>query len=316
MRGVFLDWKSLDRNDLDKTVIEQGLDELELFPETSPEQAGARIAGADVVISNKVVLDAQILQQAKKLKLICVAATGYNNIDLDTARSLGIVVCNVRAYATPSVAQHVFMLLLNLYRSFSSYQQAVQSGQWSNSHQFCLLDFPINELSGKTIGIIGYGELGQAVARLAEAFGMSVLIAKRNSEDTRPDRTELSVLLAQADVITLHCPLTESNQDMISKKELALMKPEAVLINAARGGLVNEQALADALIQKQIAAAAVDVLSKEPPDKDNPLLTLNMPNLIVTPHIAWASRESRQRMVEMIADNINAYSTGTPVNQL
>jgi glycerate dehydrogenase len=316
MRGVFLDWKSLDQDDLDKTVLEQGLDELELYSETSPEEVVARIAKADVVISNKVVLDAGILQQAKKLKLICVAATGYNNVDIKTAKSLGIVVCNVRAYATPSVAQHVFMLLLNLYRNFTSYQKAVKSGQWSESHQFCLLDFPITELSGKTIGIIGYGELGKAVAKLAEAFGMSVLIAKRNSEDTRPDRTELSTLLAEADVVTLHCPLTEFNRDLIGKKELGLMKPEAVLINAARGGLVNEQALADALMQKQIAAAAVDVLSKEPPDTDNPLLTLNLPNLIVTPHIAWASRESRQRMVEAVANNIAAYSHGTPENQL
>ena len=316
MRGVFLDWKSLDQNDLDVTVLQQVLDELELYPETQAGQTPARIAHADVVISNKVVLDQQSLQQNQNLKLICVAATGYNNIDLQAAKAKGIVVCNVRAYATPSVAQHVFMLLLNLYRNFPRYQTAIKAGQWSRSSQFCLLDYPIAELSGKTMGIIGFGELGQAVAKLAQAFGMSVLIAKRNEQDQRPGRVGLNTLLQQADVVSLHCPLTEDNYHFIAANELQQMKPTAVLVNTARGGLVDEDALVNALKQQQIAAAAIDVLSKEPPLIDNPLLNLDLPNLIITPHIAWASRESRQRMLEAIASNIRAYQNGQPQNQL
>lgn len=315
MKGVFLDLASLDNADLNLSHLEVVLDDWEFYPHTQASQLIDRLQGVEVVVSNKVMLSREILTAADGLQLICVAATGTNNVDLDAARELGIAVTNVRAYGTASVVQHVFALMLSLQRRIPAYQQAVRQGRWQQSDFFCLLDFPIEELTGKVLGIIGYGELGQAVAKTAACFDMQVRIAQRNADDTRPDRVPLEVLLAEADVLSLHCPLTEENRGMIDEAQLRLMKPDAILINAARGGLVNEAALAKALKNDWIAAAGIDVLEQEPPDGSSPLLA-EIPNLILTPHIAWASRTARQRLLNQLVDIIREYRTGTIINRV
>ena len=314
MRGVFLDRESLDRGDLDFSDLNRVLPDLRCYPATAPAELAARLAEAEVVISNKVVLDAAALERAPHLKLICIAATGVNNVDVPTATAQGITVCNCRGYATPAVVQHVFALLLAFCTRWPEYQQAVRAGRWQRASQFCLLDFPIRELAGKTLGIVGYGELGRGVARVAEAFGMRVLIAQRpGTVETLEDRTPLPVLLPQVDVLSLHCPLTPATRGLIGAWELALMRRDAFLINTARGGLVDEALLADALRQGALGGAGVDVLSLEPPAHGNPLLAPDIPNLIVTPHSAWGSRESRQRLVGQLVENIQSYRAGAPV---
>lgn len=314
MLGVFLDRDSLHDHDLDFSELDRIVPDLRYFQATTPQQVAERIAEAEVVISNKVVLDATALQQAQRLRLICVAAIGVNNVDLAAAAQLGITVCNCRGYGTPAVVQHVFALLLELMVHLSDYSQAVREGRWQQSSQFCLLDFPIRELAGKTLGIIGYGELGRGVARVAEAFGMQVLIAQRpGTVEPEEGRVPLPILLPQVDVLSLHCPLTPETRGLIGAWELALMRRDAILINTARGGLVDEALLAAALRQGALGGAGVDVLSLEPPVDGNPLLAPDIPNLIVTPHSAWGSRESRQRMVAQLAENIQAYQDGEPL---
>ena len=315
MNGVFLDTQSLDTGDLDFKALKKNLTKWEFHGATHSDQTKDRIKNAEVVVSNKIVLDKDILKSAKKLKLICVAATGTNNIDLTTAKKLGITVCNVTGYATPSVVQHVFALILGLATKLPDYQRAVRENRWQYSKQFCLLDYPIDEIAGKTMGIVGYGELGKAVAKAAEAFGLNVVIAKRpGSKTNQKDRIVLKTLLPQVDILTLHTPLADNTKNLIGKKELALMKPTALLINTARGGIVNEQALADALRDGYLGGAGFDVLSQEPPLPRNPLLAADIPNLILTPHIAWASRASRQRLLDQISANISAFLAGTPRN--
>ena len=316
MRAVFLDWNSLDAGDLDSRSLDAVVDDLQFYNDTKSEQIIERISDAQVVITNKVVLDSTVLSQAKQLRLICIAATGYNNVDLDAAYLRNITVCNIRAYATPSVVQHVFMFILSLYRRYGDYQKAIKSGKWPLSSQFCILDFPISELGGKTLGIIGYGELGQAVAKIAEAFGMKVLIAKRELNDGREGRVSLDDLLSNSDVVSLHCPQDEKNRHLIGKNELLQMRKNSLLINTARGGLIDEHALLWALTEGEIAGAGLDVLSKEPPSEDHILLSQDLPNLIITPHIAWASLESRQRLLDQLAENIKAFVTGYPQNKL
>jgi len=314
MLGVFLDRDSLDRNDLDFSGLDRVLPNWRYYPATAPAEVAARIESAEVVISNKVVLDAAAIRQAPRLKLIGVAATGVNNVDLPAAMARGITVCNCRGYGTPAVVQHVFALLLALYTRWPDYQNAARDGRWQHASQFCLLDFPIRELAGKTLGIIGYGELGQGVARIAEAFGMRVLVAQRpGTVDATEERVPLPVLLPQVDVLSLHCPLTPETRGLIGAWELALMRRDAILINTARGGLVDEALLADALRRGALGGAGVDVLSLEPPADGNPLLAPDIPNLIVTPHCAWGSRESRQRLVGQLAENIQSWLDGAPV---
>lgn len=314
MRGVFLDQDSLGGGDLDFSVLERVLPDLHYYPATAPDQVAARITEATVVISNKVRLDAATLQDAPHLKLIVVAATGVNNVDLAAAAARGITVCNCRGYATPAVVQHVFALLLALVTRWPDYQQAVRAGRWQRASHFCLLDFPIRELAGMALGIVGYGELGQGVARVAEAFGMRVLIAQRpGSLETLAGRLPLPVLLPQIDVLSLHCPLTPETQGLIGAWELALLPRDAFLINTARGGLIDEALLADALRQGALGGAGVDVLSLEPPVDGNPLLAPDIPNLIVTPHSAWGSYAARQRLLEQVAENIAAWQAGTPL---
>ncbi|MDZ7621982.1 MAG: 2-hydroxyacid dehydrogenase [Candidatus Competibacteraceae bacterium] len=317
MLGVFLDRDSLDRNDLDFSGLDRVLPNWRYYPATAPAEVAARIEEAEVVISNKVALDAAAIRQASRLKLIGVAATGVNNVDLPAAAARGITVCNCRGYGTPAVVQHVFALLLALYTRWPDYQQAARDGRWQHASQFCLLDFPIRELAGKTLGIIGYGELGQGVARVAEAFGMRVLVAERpGAVDATEERVPLPVLLPQVDVLSLHCPLTPETRGLIGAWELALMRRDAILINTARGGLVDEALLADALRRGALGGAGVDVLSLEPPVDGNPLLAPDIPNLIVTPHCAWGSRESRQRLVGQLAENIQSWLDGTPVRMV
>ncbi len=308
--AAFLDLDSVDRGDLDLSKINAAVDRWQWYGLVKDDELHEALANVDVVVSNKVVLTDDHLSRVKNLKLVCIAATGTNNIDLEAAARNNIAVCNVHGYATSSVVQHVFSLLLALTTRINEYTSAVRQGDWSRSQFFCLLDYPVRELAGKTIGIVGYGDLGKAVAKIAEAFGMKVLLAKRNSEDERPGRITLHELLPQVDVLSLHCPLTGENRGMIGADELVLMKKDAVLINTARGGLVDEEALLDALKAHQLGGAGLDVLEQEPPPVDYPMLKAELPNLIITPHTAWVSRESRQRLIDEIALNIKAFKAG------
>ena len=314
LNGVFLDLETVDQADLDLSHLKQALPHWQFYSATTRDETAERIQDAAIVITNKVILDRDCLSQAEQLRLICVAATGTNNVDLKAAHDLGITVTNVAGYATPSVVQHVFSLMLALTTRLTDYHQAVAEGAWQQSSQFCLLNFPIRELAGKRLGIIGYGELGRAVADVAKAFGMKILTAERPGGTAQPDRVPLEELLPQVDILSLHCPLAENTKNLIGQKELALMKKGALLINTARGGIVDEAALASALRSGEIGGAGVDVLIQEPPVKGNPLLESDIPNLIITPHIAWASQESRQRLVDELVANIEAYRQGEARN--
>ena len=314
MLGVFLDRDSLDCGDLDFGGLDRVLPNLDYYPATTPDRVAARIAEAEMVISNKVVLDAVALQQARRLRLICIAATGVNHVDLAAAAQAGVTVCNCRGYGTAAVVQHVFALLLALCARLPEYRQAMRDGRWQRASQFCLLDYPIRELADKTLGIVGYGELGRGVARVAEAFGMRVVLAQRpGTVEPEEGRVPLPILLPQVDVLSLHCPLTPETRGLIGPWELALMRRDAILINTARGGLVDEAMLADALRKGALGGAGVDVLSLEPPVAGNPLLAPDIPNLIVTPHCAWGSRESRQRLVEQLVENVRGFLDNAPV---
>ncbi len=315
-RAVFLDFSPLDQGDLDLTPLQSAFDELICHAQTSETQLIERLQGAEVAIVNKIALDDTVFAACPDLKLILVAATGVNNIDLSAARQRGIVVSNCQGYGTATVAQHTLMLLLALATRLPDYQGAVARGRWQESGQFCLLDFPIVELAGKTLGVLGHGELGSAVARLAEALGMQVLTGNLPGRPPRADRLELDALLPQVDALTLHCPLTEQTRNLIGARELQLMKPSAFVINTARGGLIDEQALADTLRNGHLGGAATDVLISEPPSNDNPLLAADVPRLIVTPHSAWGSREARQRIVGQMAENAEAFYAGTPRRQV
>ena len=314
MRGVFLDDHTLTDGDLSLDGLRVVLDELTLCGKTAPADVTEAIQGATVVITNKVVLDSATLESAPALRLVCVAATGTNNIDMTATARLGITVCNVRAYATASVVEHVFMVILALSRRLQSHLQAVREGDWCRADRFSLLDFPFRGLAGRTLGIIGYGELGQAVAVAAGAFGMQVLVAQRPGTAVQAGRVAVTELLARSDIVSLHCPLTEQTRNLITAKEFDCMRHDAILVNTARGGIVNEADLATALRDGRIGGAAVDVLSEEPPVNGNPLLDTALPNLIVTPHIAWASIQSRQNLVDALAANIRAFRQGKPVN--
>lgn len=306
-RGVFLDLASIDRGDLDRSALLDSCRVWDLHPATAPEQVVERIRRAQVVVTNKVVLDATLLRGAPSLRLVCVAATGTNNVDLDAATRLGIQVRNVRGYATASVVQHVFALILSHFTRLADYRAAVARGDWSRSDHFCLLDYPIEAVDGRTLGIVGLGELGRAVARIAQCLGMEVLVSQRPGGDSRTGRLPLSELLPRVDVLSLHCPLTPETQGLIGPNELARMRPDALLVNTARGGIVDERALVAALRAGRIGGAALDVLSQEPPPPTLPILAPDIPNLILTPHVAWASRAARQRLLDGVAANIVHY---------
>ncbi|MCB1529451.1 MAG: 2-hydroxyacid dehydrogenase [Rhodospirillales bacterium] len=314
-KGVGLDFETYRPEELDLTALEGTLERWDIHYHTKPDEIAQRIEGAHVVISNKVVLTREIIENAPDLKLIAVAATGVNNVDLEAAKEAGVTVCNVTNYATEAVTQHVFALILALATGLTQYNDIVRQGRWQASRTFSILDFPITELAGKTLGIVGHGTLGRGVEAIARAFGMEVLIAERpGAGDIREGRRPFEDVLKQSDILTLHCPLTPETENLITAKELAMMKDSAFLINTARGGVVNEQDLADALRAGTIAGAGVDVLSREPPREGNPLLEPDVPNIIVTPHTAWASREARQRLMDQLAENIAAFKSGTPRN--
>ncbi|MET0086721.1 MAG: 2-hydroxyacid dehydrogenase [Sedimenticola sp.] len=315
-KAVFLDLETVSRDDIDLSPLDATPYEWQYHHATLPAETRERIAGAELVVSNKVVLDVDTLQQSSGLKLVCIAATGTNNVDLTRAGELGIAVTNVAGYSTPAVVQHVFALVLSLTTRLFDYRTALQDGAWQRSDQFCLLDFPIRELQGKRLGIVGYGALGSAVAQVAEAFGMEILIAQRPGGEPAPGRLPLDELLPRVDVLSLHCPLTEQTRNLIGDRELALMKNDALLINTARGGIVDETALSAALRSGQLGGAGIDVLGVEPPREGNPLLEPGIPNLVVTPHTAWASRESRQRLIDGVAENIRAYLAGEVRNRV
>ena len=315
MRGVFLDAGSLRPDELDLSALYQAVPNLTLYGQTDVSATVDRIRLADIVICNKTRMVRESLGHAPNLKLIAVAATGVDNVDVEAAKEKAILVCNARGYSTPSVVQMTFTMILALMTRLLDYHQATSSGAWQKSSQYCLLTFPFSELAGKTIGIFGYGEIGRAVSQAAQGFGMVPLIAERRGmTDVRDNRRAFEEVLAHADIVTVHCPLLPETKGLIAREEIALMKKDALLINAARGGVVDEIALRDALRQGRIAGAGVDVLTNEPPTEGNPLLNEDIPHLIVTPHIAWASREARQRLVDQIAENIHAFEQGTPKN--
>lgn len=307
MKAVFLDADTLG-HDVDLSPIESVTGDLLLHGHTAPDQVPDRIRDFDTVLVNKVVLTRAHFEACPGLKTVAVVATGLNNIDLEAARDHGVTVLNVTNYGRSTVAQHTMALILALATRLLDYDADVRAGRWADSDMFCLMNHPIMELEGRTLGIVGYGDLGRGVIERAKAFGMNILLGARPGQapGARDGITQVTLdeLLAQSDVISLHCLLTSETRHLIGERELARMKPSALLINTSRGGLVDEQALADALRNRTIAGAGFDVLTEEPPRNGNPLLAGDIPNLIVTPHSAWASREARQRIVNITADNL------------
>ena len=281
------------------------------YGSTRPEEAEARLAGATVAVVNKLPLGAELLARLPALRLIAVAATGTDNLDLDFCRGHGIEVRNVRGYARETLPEHVLMLMLALSRDLVGHREDVRAGLWQRAGQFCLHTREIRDLHGAALGLVGYGTLGRGVERLALAFGMEVLVSERRGAGrVREGRTPFEGVLRGSDVLSLHVPLNEETRGMLGRRELSLMKPSAILINCARGGVVDEAALAEALREGRIAGAGVDVLSTEPPGDDNPLLDPSLPNLIVTPHVAWAGRRAQQTLADQLIDNIEDFVNG------
>ena len=307
MKAVFLDYATLGSG-LDLAELESLVTELTLYDDTSGDEIADRVAGADIVFTNKVRLDRVLLEQSPALKFIALTATGTDNIDTECAGQRGIGVANIRDYCTQSVVEHVFGALLTLTHSLNRYHNSVRAGEWQKSTEFCMLNFPIRELSAMTFGIVGYGSLGQAVARVAREFGAQVLVSARPGSDEVPDdRVAFDEVLTMSDVLTLHCPLTEDTRNLLGAEQFRAMKNDAILINTARGGLIDSQALVDALANGEIAAAAIDVLPNEPPVDGDPLLDYEGGDLIVTPHIAWATDRARQNAIDELAANTRAF---------
>jgi len=323
VKAAFLDFDSLGPADIDTAALTATLPGIALHPWTAPEDLAARIADRQVLLVNKVRLDRETLRLAPALRLVCLAATGTDNVDLAAARERGVAVCNIRNYATPSVVQHTFGLLLALTLRLPEYQTLVAAGAWQRSRDFCLLDYPVRELAGRRFGIVGYGHLGRAVAAVARALGMEVVASRSLRSDgasavatAEVERLPLPELLRTADVVSLHCPLTDATRHLINGQTLALMRPDAVLLNTARGGLVDGAALVAALQQGRLGGAGIDVLPEEPPTGGDPLLAARLPNLIVTPHVAWAARESRQRALDEVVANVRDFLAGGRRNRV
>jgi glycerate dehydrogenase len=326
MRAVFPDFGSLGPADLDLSALHQALPGIRLFASSSPGEARERVADCEILIVNKVQVSRELLAANPALKLICLAATGSDNVDLQAARERGITVCNIRNYCTASVVQHVFGMLLSLNLRLDEYRRLLADGAWQRSPHFCLFDHPVRELAGRNFGIVGYGELGRAVARVAQALGMRVLVSRslrpepeatdECGDDPCVERMTFPELLASCDVLSLHCPLTPTTRHLINAETLQLMRSDAVLINTARGALVDGSALLAALRSGRLGGAGIDVLPEEPPAGGNPLLEVRLPNLLVTPHIAWAAREARQRALDEVVANIRAFLCGNARNTL
>jgi glycerate dehydrogenase len=319
-RATFLDFATVSfNNDLDLSALQRALPSIELHATSTEAEIAARIASVEVLLTNKLRITRERIAQAPYLKLIALTATGTNNVDLDAARERGISVCNIRDYCTPSVAQHVLGVTLLLTHKLREYGRAAVDGTWGASPQFTVLDYQIRELAGKTLGIVGYGALGRGTARVMQAaLGMRLLVARRigvgaeSSErtDDGHERVPLNRLLADSDVISLHCPLNPQTDKMIGAREFALMKRDALLVNTARGALIDITALAHTLRERRIGGAAIDVLPEEPPVSGSPLFADDLPNLIVTPHVAWAAIESRQRAIDELAANVEDFFRG------
>jgi glycerate dehydrogenase len=316
MNGVFLDLETVDSGDLDRSSLAASLDLWEWHDFTVAAQVAPRIQSAQVVVTNKCVIDREAMRPARQLKLVALAATGTNNVDLEAASEFGVAVCNIRDYASSAVAQQVITLMLNLLTAQPWYWHSVRRGDWSNSRQFCLNNRPIREARGLHFGVIGYGVLGQATAQLATALGMQVLVADHQGNAPRPGRVQFDEVVRRSDVLSLHCPLNNATLGLVNRKLLQAMKPDALLINTARGAVVNEQDLADCLREGVIAGAGIDTLSVEPPPPDHPLLAPDIPNLIVTPHNAWASRTARQAAMDQLAAVIRAFAQGLSLNRV
>jgi len=312
MHGVFLDTATMKPDELDFSGLRAALPSWDFHAATAPGDVPARMAGAAVIVTNKVVISGEHIRANPQLRLICVCATGVNNIDMQAAAEAGIPVRNVTHYASAAVAQHTLALMLGLATQWHRYARRVEDGDWAKSPTFCLMDLPAVELAGKTLGIVGAGDLGTQVARLGEAFGMDVVLAqlpqRPPSTGTAPwRRLPWPEFLATGDFISIHCPLTPGTRGLFDAAALAQMKRSAFLVNTARGGIVDEAALLAALRAGRLAGAALDVLAQEPPPADHPLVAARLPNLIITPHNAWTSRECRQRLLDGVARNIRAF---------
>lgn len=316
MKIVILDGYAANPGDLNWNLI-QALGECTIYDRTAPHELLARAEGAEVLLTNKVVISADHIAALSELKYIGVMATGYNVVDINAARQRGIVVTNIPSYSTPSVSQLVFAHILNIAQQVQHHSQEVHQGRWTQSEDFCFIDTPLIELLGKKIGIVGLGQTGFNTARIAIGFGMKVWAYTSKSRLQLPPeikKMELDQLFHECDVITLHCPLTEETRELVNARRLALMKPSAILINTGRGPLIHEQDLADALNNNRLYAAGLDVLATEPPRADNPLLTAR--NCYITPHIAWATTAARGRLMNILFENLKAYMAGKPVNNV
>ena len=314
MKIVILDGFTANPGDLSWKGLEE-LGMLTVYDRTRPEETVARAAEADIVLTNKVIINREMMAQLPQLKYIGVLATGYNVVDIEAAHERGIIVTNVPAYSTESVAQMVFAHLLTVTNRTEHYAIQNRQGRWSKNPDFCYWDFPHLELAGKTIGIVGLGNIGRRVAEIALAFGMQVKALTSKSADTLPagiEKADLEVLLATSDVISLHCPLTDTTRHLINRDTLSMMRPSAILINTGRGPLVDDQAVASALAEGKLAAFCADVLTEEPPKADNPLLS--QPNAFITPHIAWATEEARSRLLQVAISNVQAFLNAKPQN--
>ena len=316
MKIVVLDGYGLNPGDLSWKGME-ALGELTVYDRTSPSELMERSEGAEALITNKTLITAEDMEALPELKYIGVLATGYNVVDIEAAKARGIVVTNIPAYSTSSVAQMVFAHILNITQRVGHYAEENSKGRWTNNADFCYWDTDLVELDGKKMGIVGFGNIGQATARIAQAFGMEVLLYTSKEQSALPQgmrKVALDELFAESDVISLHCPLTPDTKEMVNAERLKLMKPGAILVNTGRGPLVNEQDLADALNEGRIAAAGLDVLSIEPANADNPLLGAK--NCFITPHIAWATKEARTRLMQIAVQNLKSYQEGYIINNV
>lgn len=315
MKIVVLDGYTLNPGDLNWDDIKE-LGDCTIYDRTPPEKTVERAKGAEAVFTNKIVFNREVIRMLPELKFIGVLATGYNVVDLDAATEAGIVVTNIPAYSTASVAQMVFSHILHIVQNVSKHTESVKKGEWANSIDFSYHITPQTELAGKTLGIIGFGQIGQAVAKIGQAFGMKVLFNNRSQKETNLDarQIDLDALLAKSDFISINCPLTDANAGFINKAAIDKMKTSAILINTGRGALINENDLAEALNNGRITGAGLDVLSTEPPASDNPLLSAK--NCCITPHIAWATTEARERLMKIATENLKAFLEGKPQNKV
>ncbi|WP_068546144.1 D-2-hydroxyacid dehydrogenase [Thalassotalea crassostreae] len=316
MRAVFLDRSTLD-DSVSLELVEKQLSAISYYESTPASKVISRSRFADVILTNKVEISAEHIAQLPKLRLILICATGANNVDLAAAKKAGIGVCNVKGYSTSSVSQYVFAMLLEYFQKTSEYLQNVKHGHWQESPIFCHFSNPINQLAGKTIAIIGYGTIGRNVAKIANAFDMKVLIAERKGSSTiREQRVSFEQALSEADIVSLHSPLTPETEQLINADTLRLMKSGSVLVNTARGGLINSEHLLQALKSKKLGAAILDVLEHEPPTADHVLIKSKLNNLMVTAHIAWGSLQAQQALVQILADNLLSFKSNETLNRL